>query len=152
MAVSIEISYKRTINCDNDIIGKQYVISPEQYFDVNSLGENKSFDHDTLPRYDHAIEYLSNLETEFDKRRISETKILIKSKEGRKIKIISEKFWNEGNNCLMECLDLYADNYRHQLIISTLIDGKYKEIIKLFKENGMDTFDLTTYEINNVRE
>jgi 16S rRNA U516 pseudouridylate synthase RsuA-like enzyme len=150
MSVIIEILYKSKTSNNNGVIGKQYTISPEQYFNFNSSNESKSFNHDTQPRYEHAIEYLSTLEPNFDKKNISETKIVIKSREGRKIKIISEKFWNEGNNCLIEHLNLYADNFSHHLIITTLIDGKYQEIVKIFKETGMNTFDLITHSIYDV--
>jgi hypothetical protein len=144
MEISIEISYKHKDNVG--IIEKKYSILPEQYFDL--LDENESLDIDTLPKYDHAIEYLSNWEHGFDKKNISETKTVLR--EGMKTKIISEKFWNEGNNCLIECLELYPDNFSHLIIIVALINNQYSEVIRIFKETGVDTFDLTTHSILDV--
>jgi hypothetical protein len=145
MEISIEISYKYKENDDSNVSEKRYTILPDQYFDMSMSDENESLDIDTLPQYDHAIEYLLNLEPNLNRKKISETKIVIR--EGIKTKIISEKFWQGGNNCLIECLDLYPDNYSHLFIIGTQIYGQYLETTRIFKEVGMDTFDLTTHSV-----
>ena len=150
MEISIEISYKYRTGEVNNVIGKQYALLPEQYFDLNSLDENESVNIDTLPSYNHALEYFCRLEPNFDRKKLSETKIILR--QGLKTKIVSEKFWNEGNNCLIECLDLYPDDYSNVLIVATLVDGKFQEeTLRIIKEIGMDTFEIVSHSIVDVR-
>ena len=147
MEIRISLSRKKMISGGHS--WKEYSLKPEEYFDIRILDEGEELNIDSVPLYLEPIEYLYDLEKEpFEKKDILEIKIIFTHR--CKTRIHSEKFWNDGNNCLIEHLHLYPDYYYHAIIIGTRIDDKYDEVINLQKTIGMDTFDMVGHSIRDA--
>lgn len=91
--VHISIEYK-LINSSQSHVVK---LLPEDYFD---LDPDEEIEWNCVPEYDHAIDYL-----DIDKTSILCTKISIIDSEAKITKIITETFWNQGENRIIERID-----------------------------------------------
>ena len=149
MENKIKISLSRKMIASEGYSWKEYSLKPEEYFDIEALEEEETLDIDSIPLYLEPIEYLYDLEEyPFEKKDILEIKVVFHCQ--CKTRIHSEKFWNDGKNCLIEHLHLYPDYYYHAIIVGTLIDGKYDEVINLQKTIGMDTFDMVGHSVRDA--
>ena len=147
MEIRILLSRKRKEN--DTYTWKEYSLKPEEYFDLEILDEGEKLSIESIPLYLEPIDYLAELgESPFEKNDILEIKIVLRHQ--CKTKIHSVKFWNEGNNCLIEHLDLYPEYYRNMVILGTQIDNKYTETICLQKTIGMETFDISTHILDDI--
>jgi hypothetical protein len=91
--VHISIEYK-LVNSSQWHLVK---LLPEDYFD---LDVDEEIEWDCVPEYDHAIDYL-----DIDKTSISCTKISIIDSKAEVTKTITETFWNQGKNRIIERID-----------------------------------------------
>jgi hypothetical protein len=146
MGISIEITFQYQDNTAfGSMTGRQYALTPEMYFDYNMLDFGETVNIDSVPLYNHAIDYLGKLAPDVEKTKICETKIVLR--QGVRSQIISEKFWNGQNNFLIESIDLYPDKYTHVLIFAARIEDKYEETLRIVKTTGMDTFQIAEHSI-----
>lgn len=72
-------------------------MSPEDYFD---LDPDEEIEWNCIPEYEHGIDYLN-----IDRASILSTKITIIDPKVEVTKIITETFWNQGQNRIIERID-----------------------------------------------
>lgn len=143
--MEIKISLSRKKKTAEGYSWKEYSLKPEEYFDLDVLDEGEELNIESIPLYSQTIDYLYELEEGFEKKDILHTRLVLTWCS--RTKVISEKFWNDGNNCLIERLDLYPDYYYNLVILGILIDDKYEETIRIEKSIGMETFAIATHSI-----
>ena len=95
---------------------KSIDLEPESYFDLDS-GELVTLD--SIPFYDHAIEYLVE-DLEIQKESVMATKICLYDKSTKKERLITESFWNYGRNRLIERQDV-GDQPYSEIILEMLV-------------------------------
>ncbi|MDR1385146.1 MAG: hypothetical protein LBJ67_15050 [Planctomycetaceae bacterium] len=148
--MEIKISLSRKKKTLEGYSWKEYSLKQEEYFDLDMLEEDEKLDIDSIPLYSRTIDYLYKFEKEnFKEEDIVETKIMLSYRT--KTKILSEKLWNDGNNCLIERMDLYPDYYFNLLIIGTRVGDKFDETIRIEKSVGMETFDIVMHSISDAK-
>ena len=148
--ISIEIQY--LINNSPEL--KSYQLSPNDYFD---LEENEAIEIDCCPKYSHACEYIK----EKDNSLVNDilfTKILLTDLGKKEHRQITEKFWNKGQNRIIERIDIDLIQFKiiyNEIIIETLINvnpNKW-EIIRLERNNQiMQPIFHSFIEDNNGQE
>lgn len=90
-------------------------IPPQDYFD---LDEGEVIEVDSIPMYNHAIDYIKK-----DSNKVINTTIIIEG-EGNKEKIvINESFWNKQQNRIIE-KTYHGIDFREELVI---VETKVKE-------------------------
>jgi hypothetical protein len=110
--IQIELAYKLL-----DSKGwKSINFSPENYFDIES-GEIVNLD--SIPFYDHAIEYLVE-DRGIQKESVMATKLHLYDKSTKKERLITESFWNYGRNRLIERQDI-GDQPYSEIILEMLV-------------------------------
>jgi hypothetical protein len=126
--IQIAIEYK----LNNSIHWQSVELTPSEYFD---LEPDEKIELDCIPKYNHAIEYL-NLQSE----RIVATKLILIDPTAESKRFIVERFWNGGENRLIERTDIGANTY-WELILEHQIskDPLLWEIVRLGRENGIVT-------------
>ena len=115
----IDLSETR-INLDYRLIdGKEWKsinLEPESYFDLES---DELVTLDSIPFYDHAIEYLVE-DLEIQKESVMATKIRLYDKSTMQERLITESFWNYGRNRLIERQDI-GDRPYSEIILEMLL-------------------------------
>jgi Fe-S cluster assembly iron-binding protein IscA len=134
--VRIFIEYVTTNNVKNSV-----ELKPDEYFDEEYLDEDEEISWDSVPMYNHAVDYLDNLE--IDLNAIVSTKLVVIDSKLKVSSTINESFWNEAKNVLIERIDRLIDDsqtllYR-SLIISIQIQKNplISEILRLEEERGI---------------
>jgi hypothetical protein len=89
--MQISIAYKVKESTEWEMI----TLSPDEYLDLEPGEEIE----DCIPIYDHAIDYL-----DVDRKSISDTKIIVREANGQQ-QVITETFWNQGENRIIERTD-----------------------------------------------
>ncbi len=111
---------KIRVNLDYRLIGnkewKSIDLEPESYFDLES-GEIVNLD--SIPFYDHAIEYLVE-DLGIQKESVMATKLHLYDKSTKKERLITESFWNYGRNRLIERQDT-GDRPYSEIIMEMLV-------------------------------
>jgi hypothetical protein len=107
-------------------------LNPDEYFE---LEPDEKVELDSVPRYNHAIEYL-----DVEQHQILATKItLIDEQIKAKLSII-ERFWNQGKNRLIERTEIGPNPYWEIILeIQANQEPPLWEIIRLGRENGIVT-------------
>ena len=95
--IQIAIEYK----LNNSLHWQSVELTPSEYFD---LEPDENIELDCIPKYNHAIEYL-NLQPE----QIVATKLILVDQTVESKRSIVERFWNAGENRLIERTDLGAN-------------------------------------------
>jgi len=102
--VSILIEYREA--CGNDK-WHRLTLRPEEYFDLDD-GESPAVG--SVPRHDHAIEYLS-----VDPEAVSATKAVVS--DGMNSRTILESYWHQGQNRIIERRDRTPTTEYWELIL-----------------------------------
>lgn len=108
----VEIGYKLLDSKE----WKSVDFSPENYFDLES-GEIVNLD--SIPFYDHAIDYLVE-DLAIQKESVIATKIHLYDKSTKQERLITESFWNYGRNRLIERQD-FGDRPYSEIILEMLV-------------------------------
>jgi hypothetical protein len=126
--IQIAIEYK----LNNSLHWQSVELTPSEYFD---LEPDEKIELDCIPKYNHAIEYL-NCQPE----QILATKLILIDQTVQSKRLIVERFWNGGENRLIERTDIGANTY-WELILEHQIskDPLLWEIVRLGRENGIVT-------------
>jgi hypothetical protein len=95
---------------------KSIDLEPESYFDLES-GELVNLD--SIPFYDHAVEYLVE-DLAIQKESVIATKIHLYDKSTKQERLITESFWNYGRNRLIERQDI-GDQPYSEIILEMLV-------------------------------
>lgn len=90
--------------------------SLENYFDIES---DELVSLDSIPFYDHAIEYLVQ-DLEIQKESVMATKVHLCDKSTKQERLITESFWNYGRNRLIERQDI-GDHPYSEIILEMLV-------------------------------
>lgn len=115
---------------------KSYQLNLYEYFD---LEENEIIDINSCPKYNHGEEYLKQ-NKDFVINDLLFTKILLTDLRKKEHRQISERFWNEKQNKIIERIDLDLTKFQviyNEIIIETLINvnpNKW-EILRLERNN-----------------
>lgn len=110
-------------------------MAPEAYFD---LGDDEAAETDSVPIYAHAIEYLENV----PKRDVELTKITIKDRMLGKTRVITEMFWNGGENRVIERTDISGQEHSDWEIILNVVVSEtpyISESIRLGRPSDITT-------------
>jgi hypothetical protein len=95
---------------------KSIDLEPESYFDLES-GELVNLE--SIPFYDHAIEYLVE-DLGIQKESVIATKIHLYDKSTKQERLVTESFWNYGRNRLIERQDI-GDRPYSEIILEMLV-------------------------------
>ena len=89
-------------------------LSVEEYFDLDA-GEQA--DMNSVPRHNHALDYIGLSASEMQNTRLE---IVDHTSQSRRV--ITETFWNAGNNRVIERVDNLADSSYWELIVESKIE------------------------------
>ncbi len=129
--LSISIEYKTIDSSQWHIIE----LLPEDYFYLVDLEPDEVLEWDSVPEYDDAIDYL-----DIEPNLVSNTRLRISDIEAQITKVITETFWNQGNNRIVERIDSRNSEVFYWLMI---IDTKVQdnptiwEILRIEKEDNL---------------
>jgi hypothetical protein len=124
--ITIKIHYKMA----QSQLWSEMDVSPTDFFDLDP-GECPSVD--SIPKKNHAAEYL-DVSTEF----LEATVLRVASDEKNVSLTVSEFYWNQGRNRLIERVDGGTNTeYREMILISHLQDEPEKmEIVRIGDTGG----------------
>lgn len=135
--ITIEIQY---IVQNNQNL-QSFFLYPFEYFD---LEEDEQIDLDCCPKFNHAFEYINNNHSNFkdEYKNILFTKLLLTDLKHKKHRQITERFWSNGKNKIIERIDLDLTRFKiifKEIIIETLVTENPPtwEIIRLNQEDGI---------------
>ncbi|MBD2486471.1 hypothetical protein [Aulosira sp. FACHB-615] len=138
MTLNIFIDYKLI----NDLQWHIVEMSPEEYFDTSLLEEGEQLIWNSIPEYNHAIEYLN-----IDPSLVSDTRIRVQDSESLKTLTITTTFWNNGNNFIIERIDNALDKAKYVMIIQTKLqeDPTIWEIMRFKKKSDVLELEFHTF-------
>ncbi|MBD2457444.1 hypothetical protein H6G80_25620 [Nostoc sp. FACHB-87] len=138
MTLNIFIDYKLI----NDLQWHIVEMSPEEYFDTSLLEEGEQLIWNSIPEYNHAIEYLN-----IDPSLVSDTRIRVQDSESLKTLTIITTFWNNGNNFIIERIDNALDKAKYVMIIQTKLqeDPTIWEIMRFKKKSDVLELEFHTF-------
>ncbi|MBD2302123.1 hypothetical protein [Nostoc sp. FACHB-190] len=138
MTLNIFIDYKLI----NDLQWHIVEMSPEEYFDTSLLEEGEQLIWNSIPEYNHAIEYLN-----IDPSLVSDTRIRVQDSESLKTLTITTTFWNNGNNFIIERIDNALDKAKYVMIIQTKLqeDPTTWEIMRFKKKSDVLELEFHTF-------
>ena len=127
MTVKIIIKYKTT----DEVEWKTVNFLPEEYFDLTI---NEKTEWNSVPEYDHAIDYL-----DVDLVSISNTQIRISDDELGIIRLITTTFWHNGQNRVIERVDSGPGISSYLMVITNLLQENPSiwEVIRFGRDNGI---------------
>jgi hypothetical protein len=129
---------KIRINLDYRLVDskewKSIDLEPESYFDLES-GELVNLD--SIPFYDHAVEYLVE-DLAIQKESVIATKIHLYDKSTKQERLITESFWNYGRNRLIERQDI-GDQPYSEIILEMLVSEvpEVWEVLRCYRLSGV---------------
>jgi hypothetical protein len=124
LSMKITIAYK--FNHSNS--WEYMSLHPDEYFD---LEPEEKFTLDSVPKYNHAIEYLN-----IDITEINATKLSIIDENTENKCLIIEKFWHGGKNRLIERHDFGDSPYWEMILEQELTENPAVwEVMRLGKED-----------------
>ncbi|WP_330203440.1 hypothetical protein [Cyanobacterium sp. Dongsha4] len=115
--ITIEIQYLLKNNQEL----QSYQLNPHEYFD---LEENEIIDINSCPKYSHGEEYLKQ-NKDFIIDDLLFTKILLTDLKNKEYRQITERFWNNRQNKIIERIDMDLSKFQiiyNEIIIETLIN------------------------------
>lgn len=126
--IHITIEYKLTDSID----WKSLELTHAEYFE---LEPDEEVELDSLPKYNHAIEYL-----ELERHQVAATRIILIDEALKAKRSIVEKFWNQGENRLIERTDI-GENQYWEMILEVQVSKKPPlwEIVRVGREDGVLT-------------
>ncbi|EGO63792.1 hypothetical protein [Acetonema longum] len=133
---------------EGDLDWKAIELTPEDYFDLNYLDQNEILEIDSIPVYNHAIDYLKNLQKCVNK--VISTKITIQ--EADKQISITEYYWNNQQNSIVERIDYIRSEKVLELIITSVKvknDPVVWEIIRFVRIDGILVPQLHSFITDN---
>ncbi|MFM7602746.1 MAG: hypothetical protein ACKO7R_16375 [Pseudanabaena sp.] len=110
--IQIELGYKLLDSKE----WKSIDLEPENYFDLES---DELVSLESIPFYDHAIEYLVQ-DLEIQKESVMVTRVHLNDKATKQERLITESFWNYGRNRLIERQDIGSQPYS-EIILEMLV-------------------------------
>jgi hypothetical protein len=116
----------------------------EEYFDFHYLDEGELLDIDSISKYDYAFEYINGI----SRCDVEITKLNISDHFSGKSLTITERFWNGGENQVIERSDSYsAPGGYWELIIDVLVSKtpQVNEILRLGRVSGVITVYLHSF-------
>lgn len=126
-----------TIRIDYQLVDSsewcQIHLSPEQYFDLE-VGEELSIG-ESVARFNHAIEYL-----DIPLEKLRATRLVVEDGEAGKRREISESYWKNGRNSLIERRDFLHDKETYYEMIQEIHMAENPptwEIIRVIREDNI---------------
>ena len=106
-------------------------IFPQDYFD---LDEGEVIEVDSIPMYNHAIDYIKK-----DSNKVINTIIIIEDKGNKEKMVINESFWNNQQNRIIEKIYFGIDFREELVIVETKVKDKpiVYEITKAIRKDGI---------------
>lgn len=125
--VSVVLEYR----CIGSKDWQSVSMSPEDYFD---LDDGEALSWDCAPQHSHAIDYL-----EIERRMIRNTKVTISDENLKVTTQITETFWGEGKNRVVERTDAGPSVNYWELIVETMINEMPPtwDILRLDRAEGV---------------
>jgi len=125
--VNIAISYK--LVHDNNWI--TITLSPDDYFLPD---QEDDISIDSIPAYDHAIDYLVNISY----LEIKSTLINLSDNESNQSITITETFWNTFKNRIIERIDSGLSVTYNEIIVQSIINDhpNVTEVIRFVREDN----------------
>lgn len=127
-SLKIAIKYQLT----DSLVWHDIELTPDDYF---RLEPNEKVQLRSLPKYNHAFQYLS-----LERDRLSGTKIVLIDNILKAKRYIVERFWNNGQNRLIEKTDISNKIYGETTL--EIMVGKEPplwEIVKVMRQDGILT-------------
>ncbi len=93
-------------------------LQPEEYFDLKYQDDDEELSLDSIPIYNHAIEYLG-----FENHIVLRTKTLLEDDKSHDFIETNEIFWNDGENRIIENISSIK-SIRDQLFMVSIQDKK----------------------------
>lgn len=102
---------------------------PEEYFD---LDPDEEITLDCVPKYNHAIDYL-------DCDKVCNTRLEISDLSTKATRGITETFWNDGKNRIIERIDKGSGlDYNEMILEITVSESPLTwEIVRLHRQDGL---------------
>ncbi len=123
--VQVMLKYKTFSQADWQFIE----LAPQEYFD---LEPNEEVEIDSIPEYNHAIDYLA-----LDSSEIETTVLILTDEEQQARRAITETFWNNGQNRLIERVDSGCDPYWEMILeVQTAHTPPTWEVLRVCREDG----------------
>ncbi|MGB0386415.1 MAG: hypothetical protein ACPGWR_16515 [Ardenticatenaceae bacterium] len=124
-SVQITLKYKTVTNPDWLFLD----LAPQEYFD---LEPEEEVEIDSIPEYNHAIDYLA-----LDSREIDTTVLILTDEEQETRRAITETFWNHGQNRLIERVDSGTNPYWEMILeVQTGQTPPTWEVLRVCREDG----------------
>ena len=126
-------------------------IDPENYFDKKYLDEGEIIEINSIPLFNHAIEYLE----ETYREKVSNTRLSITNNNFYEKIDINETYWNNHQNSIVERIDTNPKGViiYNVIILTSLVNDSSTEntweIIRFIKENAVFTPILHTFITEN---
>ncbi|AFY45692.1 hypothetical protein [Nostoc sp. PCC 7107] len=140
MPLNIFIDYKLI----NDLQWHTVEMSPEEYFDTSLLEKDEKLIWNSIPEYNHAIEYL-----DIDLCLLSNTRTRIRIQDSEFLitLTITTTFWNNGQNLIIERIDNALDETKSVMIIQTKLqeDPTVWEIMRFKKKSDVLELEFHTF-------
>jgi hypothetical protein len=136
MALDITIEYKHIGHSE----WIQIAVPPEEYFD----DDEDITDIDAVPRYDHSIEYLNDVQ----KPTLEATRLTVKDNLQGKTLTITERFWNNGENRVIERRDSSGEEEIYWEMIIDVVVSKTppkSECLRIGRDSGIVQVFLHTF-------
>lgn len=105
-------------------------LTPEDYFELEL---DEKIDLDSIPKYNHAIDYL-----DLERNQIQATKLILTYEATKAKHCIIERFWNQGENRLIERIDSGVNPYWEMILeIQISQEPLLWEIVRIGREDGI---------------
>ena len=127
------------------------ILGAEEYFDSQYIEPDEKLNIDSLPLYDHGIDYIEIP----DKQRITNTRLTITNAETHRSKTITETYWNSQKNSMVEVRDIGCSGNTdyYEIILTSLVSDSPAEdiweIIRFSRNDGILTPTLHTFITEN---
>jgi len=126
--VHITIEYKLTDSSSWEFLE----LTPDEYFELEA---NEKVSLDSIPQHNHAIQYLG-----IEEQRVIATKIILIDEAKQAKRTLVERFWNQGENRLIERTDIGEKPYTEIILeIQVSKEPPLWEIIRIGREDGVLT-------------
>lgn len=124
-SVQIMLKYKTLSHGDWQFVE----LAAQDYFD---LEPDEEVEIDSIPEYNHAIDYLA-----LDSSQIETTMLILTDEERQAHRAITETFWNNGQNRLIERVDSGSDPYWEMILeVRTGQTPSTWEVLRVCREDG----------------
>jgi hypothetical protein len=133
--VNIEIQYLLKTSQE----WQSFKLDSAEYFELEI---DETIELNCIPKYNHAIDYITEHDFNINSQEILATKIILIDFRAKKQRQIQERFWHNAQNRLIERIDLDLTQFQiqdHEIIIETKINNNPPqwEILRLNQQNQM---------------